>query len=184
VTSSHAAPNFVVIDARHRVTYVARCEGTQAELGRIIASPNQLQPEVAAALREMEHRDDGSPLRAAALSDDYVLRVARLVGEGETMFALSVEEDPKRKSLSRATRRHQLTRRETTVLTLILDGSSAGEIAAQLGISEHTVQGYFKRLLAKTGARNRVAMVAEVLDWEPRRQTDAGVERRRSGVAV
>ena len=83
------------------------------------------------------------------------------------MFVLTVEEDANRKSLSRAVRRYQLTRRETAVLTLILDGLNASEIGGSLTISENTVQGYFKRLLAKTGSRNRVSMVAKILDWQP-----------------
>ncbi|HMD03339.1 MAG TPA: helix-turn-helix transcriptional regulator, partial [Candidatus Baltobacteraceae bacterium] len=126
----------------------------------IVASPVELQPDVEAFLLGIGGGDVSAPVRTAFLSEEHVLRVARLVGEGGPMYVLSVEEDRNRLSLSRAARRHQLTRRETAVLTLILDGSNASEIAATLGISENTVQGYFKRLLSKTGSRNRVAMVA------------------------
>jgi DNA-binding CsgD family transcriptional regulator len=64
-----------------------------------------------------------------------------------------------------AARRYALTKREHEVLMLILEGANAAEIAGALHISEHTVQGYFKRLLKKTGSRNRAAMVANVLEW-------------------
>ena len=44
-----------------------------------------------------------------------------------------------------------------------------------LALSEHTVQGYFKRLLFKSGARNRVSMVAGMFDWETRSREIAPV---------
>jgi len=68
-------------------------------------------------------------------------------------------------SLSRATRKYQLTPREIEVLAMILEGASAAETANALKIAETTVQGYYKRLLSKTQSRNRPAMVANVLDW-------------------
>ncbi len=166
MSSVAASPSFVVVDARCRIKYVS-AGGSDEELKRIVASPVELQPEVEAFLRDGLGGEACSAVRTAYLSGEHVLRVARLFGEGGAMFVLTVEEDANRKSLSRAVRRYQLTRRETAVLTLILDGLNASEIGGSLTISENTVQGYFKRLLAKTGSRNRVAMVAKILDWQP-----------------
>lgn len=167
--SSAATPYFVVVDSRCRIKYVTA--GYPEELERLVASALDSLPDVDSFLREADAIGARAPIYSISLSDERVLRVVRIFGEDETMFVLSVEEDVNRKSLSRAVRRHQLTRRETAVLTLILDGLKAGEIARLLNISENTVQGYFKRLLAKTGSRNRASMVAKILDWEAREKS-------------
>jgi len=173
MNSAVTSPSFAVVDAACRIKYISGGNGASGDLERIVVNSTELQPEVEAFLREYESSDAAAPVRTAYLADERLLRVARLVGEGGTMFVLSVEEDPNRKNLSRAVRRHQLTRRETAVLTLILDGLQSSEIAQALTISENTVQGYFKRLLAKTGSRNRVSMIAKVLDWQPQTTTVA-----------
>ncbi len=170
IASAAPAPAFVVVDARCGIKSVSASDGEHAgELKWLIVNRTKLQPEVESFVRELindpTHR---SPVRVGLLGDNRVLRVVRLVGTEGTTFILSVEEDRNHSSLLRAARRHQLTRRETEVLSLILDGSSAGEIAEMLALSEHTVQGYFKRLLFKSGARNRVSMVAGMFDWETR----------------
>jgi DNA-binding CsgD family transcriptional regulator len=180
---SNAAPSFVVVDSRCRIKYASAggCHG-EGDLKRIIVNRVKLQPAVEEFVRELvagERDESPSPVRFRFLDDDRILRVVRVVGEEGAVFILSVEEDRNRSSLMRAARRHELTRRETEVLALILDGSSAGEIAELLAISEHTVQGYFKRLLFKTQARNRVSMVAGILDWDSQMRADPGTTRER-----
>jgi DNA-binding CsgD family transcriptional regulator len=178
---SNAAPSFVVVDSRCRIKYASAGGGDgEGDLKRIIVNRVKLQPGVEAFVRELvaAERDEAAPpVRFRFLDDDRILRVVRVVGEEGAVFILSVEEDRNRSSLMRAARRHELTRRETEVLALILDGSSAGEIAELLAISEHTVQGYFKRLLFKTRARNRVSMVAGILDWDSQMRAEPGTMR-------
>jgi DNA-binding CsgD family transcriptional regulator len=175
---SNAGPSLVVVDSRCRIRYASASHQDDTDLKRILVNRVKLQPDVESFVRELaaEH-EPGSPVRFNFLDDFRIMRVARVIGDDGTMFVLSIEEDRNRSSLLRAARRHELTRRETEVLGLILDGSSAGEIAEALAISEHTVQGYFKRLLYKTGARNRVSMVAGILDWNPQMRF-APAERR------
>jgi DNA-binding CsgD family transcriptional regulator len=108
--------------------------------------------------------------RVAFLDAQRFVRVTRLDGGKGSLFAVSVESFRAGDSLSRATRKYQLTPREIDVLALILEGASATETAETLKIAETTVQGYYKRLLMKTGSRNRPAMVANVLDWTGRRE--------------
>jgi DNA-binding CsgD family transcriptional regulator len=108
--------------------------------------------------------------RMAFLDAQRFVRVTRLDGGAGSLFAVSVESFRGGDSLSRATRKYQLTPREIDVLALILEGASATETAETLKIAETTVQGYYKRLLSKTGSRNRPAMVANVLDWAGRRE--------------
>jgi DNA-binding CsgD family transcriptional regulator len=164
----NGAPSFVVVDSRCRIRYASEGGEGDVDLQRIIVNRARLQPDVEGFVRELaaESQDEPAPpVRFNFLEDFRILRVVRVTGGEGTVFILSIEEDKNHSSLLRAARRHELTRRETEVLGLILDGSSAGEIAEALAISEHTVQGYFKRLLYKTGARNRVSMVAAILDW-------------------
>jgi DNA-binding CsgD family transcriptional regulator len=166
IDSVAAFPAFVIVDAHLLIRYVSAVDGEgDGELMRIVGSANRLLPEVETVLRALPPDSEDSSVHVGLLSDHHVLRVVRVVGSDGWMFVLSIEED--RHCLERAARRHQLTRREIEVLSLILDGSSAGEIADTLALSEHTVQGYFKRLLSKTGARNRVSMVAGLFDWGP-----------------
>jgi DNA-binding CsgD family transcriptional regulator len=165
---SNAAPSVVVVDSRCRIRYASEGGQGDTDLERIIINRVRLQPDVEAYVRGLAAADrvaPTSPVRFSLLDDFRILRAVRVIGDGSTMFILSIEEDRNRSSLLRAARRHELTRRETEVLGLILDGSSASEIADALAISEHTVHGYYKRLLYKTGARNRVSMVAGILDW-------------------
>jgi DNA-binding CsgD family transcriptional regulator len=101
----------------------------------------------------------------AFLDAQRFVRVTRLDGHDGSLFALAVESCRGGDSLSRATRKYQLTKREIEVLAMILEGANATETAETLNIAETTVQGYYKRLLSKTRSRNRPAMVANVLDW-------------------
>jgi DNA-binding CsgD family transcriptional regulator len=103
--------------------------------------------------------------RIAFLDVHRFVLATRLDGRAEVLFAISVEHFRGGDSLSRATRKYQLTPREIEVLAMILEGASAAETANALKIAETTVQGYYKRLLSKTQSRNRPAMVANVLDW-------------------
>ena len=107
--------------------------------------------------------------RIAFLDAQRFVRVTRLDGVEGSLFAVTIESFRGGDSLSRATRKYQLTPREIDVLALILEGASATETAELLKIAETTVQGYYKRLLSKTNSRNRPAMVANVLDWNGRR---------------
>lgn len=52
---------------------------------------------------------------------------------------------------------YALTRRERQVLRELSNGATNREIAAQLGVSVHTVKSYVKTILLKLGARNRTA---------------------------
>lgn len=175
--SSHMdCPAFVVVDSRGRIRYTSEGRGHgETELQRIIVNRTKLQPEVAAFVQGLPSfsRDD-NPVAARffLLSDNQMLRVVWLTGAEGSVFILTIEPDRNGDSLVRAVRRFQLTRRETEVLALILDGFSARETAEMLEISEHTVQGYFKRLLSKTNARNRVSMVASILEWNSPVRTD------------
>ena len=52
-----------------------------------------------------------------------------------------------------------LTARESEVTQLVTEGLTNREIAAKLGLSEHTVKNYIFRIFDKTGVSSRVALV-------------------------
>ncbi len=53
-----------------------------------------------------------------------------------------------------------LTARELQVLRMLADGLANKEIAAQLGISDHTAKFHVAQILAKLGAGSRAEAVA------------------------
>jgi DNA-binding NarL/FixJ family response regulator len=59
--------------------------------------------------------------------------------------------------------KEQFTKREIEVLALICEGMSNDEIAEELFISERTVIGHKSKLLAKTGCKNSVQLVAHAM---------------------
>jgi DNA-binding CsgD family transcriptional regulator len=59
-------------------------------------------------------------------------------------------------------RAHTLSRREREVTSLLLRGLSAAEIAARLHISGHTARDHLKAIYAKTGARGRGRLAAQL----------------------
>ena len=63
-------------------------------------------------------------------------------------------------SMSRDTRPLGLSSREAEIMSLIAEGHSNGEIAAQLVLAEKTVKNHVNRIYAKLGADSRAAAIA------------------------
>jgi DNA-binding CsgD family transcriptional regulator len=63
-----------------------------------------------------------------------------------------------------------LSGREQDVTRLVLRGEATGRIAAELGVSPHTVQQHLKGIFEKTGVRARRELVGRVFlaHYEPR----------------
>jgi DNA-binding NarL/FixJ family response regulator len=53
-----------------------------------------------------------------------------------------------------------LSLREAEIMTLIAEGHSNGEIAAQLVLAEKTVKNHVNRIYAKLGAQSRAAAIS------------------------
>jgi len=60
----------------------------------------------------------------------------------------------------------KISRREKEVLKLIMDECTTQEIAAQLFLSEKTVESHRAALLAKMGVRNTAGLVKTALQWK------------------
>jgi len=63
-------------------------------------------------------------------------------------------------SMSRDARPLGLSSREAEIMSLIAEGHSNGEIAAQLVLAEKTVKNHVNRIYAKLGADFRAAAIA------------------------
>ena len=61
---------------------------------------------------------------------------------------------------------HNLSRREMECLNLIADGKTYSEVASILGISEHTVRGYFRSLRLKLNCSTLAQVVGKAKDLE------------------
>ena len=60
-------------------------------------------------------------------------------------------------------RQLKLTRRETELLTLSVDGLSRKELADSLGVAENTVKAQIRSLLKKSGARSLATLAQKVI---------------------
>ena len=64
-------------------------------------------------------------------------------------------------------RRHNLSRREIEICTLMVEGASNSEIARTLFIEEKTVKNHINRIFAKLGASTRSEAIATCLGTRP-----------------
>jgi DNA-binding CsgD family transcriptional regulator len=73
---------------------------------------------------------------------------------------------------------HGLSTRECDVTHLVLQGFSTREIAAELGVSDYTVQDHLKAIFAKVGVRSRRELVAQLFlrHYAPRVQAGQPVD--------
>ena len=155
-------PDLVVLDWEAQ----ANAAGLPAELGRVAANVNTV---VLA--------DDPGPGECAALlglgvraviprdSSFHELRsTLHAAAEGLTVLesdlARSLAERLPRSSGEELRPVEELTHRELEVLELLAEGMGNKEIAARLGISEHTVKFHISSVLGKFSASNRTEAVA------------------------
>jgi DNA-binding CsgD family transcriptional regulator len=85
------------------------------------------------------------------------LRAARL---SASQIVVTIEEASAADRLDMFGRAFALTPRERELLGLIASGSDTRALARQMALSEHTVQDHLKSIFAKTGARDRVTLLA------------------------
>lgn len=103
--------------------------------------------------------------RAASLEALVAERTAQLSEANAGLRrALAEVHALRAESLATAARSAGLTARETEVLRWVREGKDDGEIAAALGISPRTVQKHVERVLAKMGAKTRLAAVRRTFE--------------------
>lgn len=168
-------PPLIVIDKHCNVLFYSELSEVDAS-GEPFCEDGRLAPKLATIAAHLLRRLDGgsksSSVSFATPAAPWFVRLRSLVvtralyETSGDCFAITIETLRNRNQLSEARRRFSLTRRESEVLFEILRGASPAEIATHLNLAEGTVQGYCKRLLQRTNARNRAAMIALVLGWE------------------
>jgi len=67
-------------------------------------------------------------------------------------------------NLEAAKQRFDLTRREVEVVEAVINGATNHDIAELLSISEHTVKDYVKRIIRKTGVKNRSSILCRIME--------------------
>lgn len=78
-------------------------------------------------------------------------------------IAVSIEPATPSERMDLFARSFGLSARETQVLTLLGTGLDSKGIAAELVLSEHTVNDHVKAILAKTGSRTRQVLLSRAL---------------------
>jgi DNA-binding CsgD family transcriptional regulator len=123
-------------------------------------------PKLRATLTQLVDQCDANPAgsQASTFSEGRLVRLVPMKTYPKT-FALCIERYAPYARLFSALKQFKLSARELDVLLLTLEGKTTAEIANFLGIATSTVRDYLDKLLMKTGARNKSALIALVLGW-------------------
>ena len=118
-----------------------------------------LCPSPEPALFNSIRRTGTGGLLQSTASCDQIVHALKSVAAGLTVFdsALVPQSSSDQPSLE------ELTPREIEVLRLLADGLGNKDIAAKLGISEHTIKFHIHSILGKLGAASRTEAVARGL---------------------
>ena len=94
-----------------------------------------------------------------------LLKAVRAILRGERYFTESIQKEYMASMFGQKTTvaEVELTRREKDVLQLIAAEKTSQEIADELFLSKHTVEGYRKNLISKLGVRNLAGLVKEAI---------------------
>jgi DNA-binding CsgD family transcriptional regulator len=152
----------------------AQTPQTQAYLQALIPPDGDRQPvpagayNVGAQLIANEAGIDNHPARARVYLKDAAwlsLRAARMAGlSGNTGdIAVTIETATAAERMGVFARAFGLTVRETELLAALAGGTDTRQLAAEMYISENTIQDHLKAIFAKTGARNRRVLLARAL---------------------
>lgn len=157
-------------------TILRRADGLMLRDGCLVASDRdsamRLTAAIAAATASREPcitaaliaRDCGTPLQAT---------LTPLVGEGGAARALMVLREPGFRDVSMAPRLRALfglSVSEADIAVALAEGLSLKEIAIQREVSEGTVRGQIKLLMAKMGVHRQAELVSVVLRLPPLRR--------------
>ncbi|NJM79901.1 MAG: response regulator transcription factor [Flavobacterium sp.] len=93
------------------------------------------------------------------MSSIDLLNAIQKIFQGENYFQADLYNDYVNNFKLKTDKTQEITPREIDVLKLIIEEKTTSEIAEILNISNHTVEGYRKNLLQKTGASNVVGLI-------------------------
>jgi DNA-binding CsgD family transcriptional regulator len=178
------APLLFIIDRSYRIAIrnSPHLDGDEASDALGVASGDRLPEVIEEAVREMTTAWRMNPyavVNAVAMPLPFLAVRAQSMESGNRghYLAVTVERVRARNVLQQAAQRYEITPRERTVLTYLLDGMRIEEIADRLSIATSTVNDHVKSLIARTRSSNRSQMLARTLGWDggaPGTQTTPG----------
>lgn len=128
---------------------------------------------VAAQLLAQEQGVDGHEASARVhLAEGFwvTLRAARLGtsdATGPRAIAVTLEETSPSERMEVFLRCFALSPRESELTRLLATGGDTRDLARRLSVSEHTIQDHLKSIFAKTGSRNRTALLSRAFGTRP-----------------
>lgn len=164
VIRQRAVPAVFIVDASLRVLYF--CEDPRERRNDCVYEPgsHRLPPLIERAVRTLlDESGDASQVRSLVPNASIVVRLVPLKGDAQAHYGVFVERLKMRASLKAVGQRYALSSREQEALALVLKGAKNTEIATHLQIAPSTAVFHVKRLMQKTGARNRTELVAKVV---------------------
>jgi DNA-binding CsgD family transcriptional regulator len=173
---ARSQPALYVLDREYRVSYWLPAQSEEGATP-VFQPPDgalRLEPAMEATVRQLALSWAGVPpdvqagSSVAVVAPSAVVRVMPLFGLTADGFAVTIERIKTRNAIEGARRRYSLSPREIDVLALVLEGCDTPAVAVRLHIARSTANDHVKRMLAKTGSRNRAELVARVLGWTSR----------------
>jgi DNA-binding CsgD family transcriptional regulator len=172
---SGGAPTVFIVDrVDMRIDSAAQSDAEFDELQKAFLVPieGMLAPPLARAVRDLTANWGSSatecPAAIAHPIPSLAVRVVPMVAGCHLRVCVLVEPIERRSLLARAAERFSLSARELDVLELLLAGESTPSVATMLSIAEPTARDHIKRLLTKTGARDRVEIASRFFGFRPR----------------
>jgi DNA-binding CsgD family transcriptional regulator len=118
----------------------------------------------------LERDEQGGVLRTLGVHTD----ISRLKPEGKPILSfIGLEGEPSFLNVDPKTlftpSKDILSKREKEILTLMIQGMNSRQMAAYLGLSEHTIKNHRKKMLCKTQTKSTSNMIAKVVSegWLP-----------------
>jgi DNA-binding CsgD family transcriptional regulator len=128
--------------------------------------PSSVITLAARALRLAQHPDRGGEIAVSRVRTRagtwVVLHGACLTSTGAPRIAVIIEPAHPSRIYPLLMSVYGLTEREKDVTRLVLQGASTSQIAAELVVSEHTVQQHLKSIFGKTGVHSRRDLVGKI----------------------
>jgi DNA-binding CsgD family transcriptional regulator len=152
--------DYRIVSAESRLSEFLADAGFQSK--DFVRLPSDIEDAVKIAAVTLSTQNGDESIGTSSVVGRLVVRTSLLSGPAGRCLAVTLEELRRRDPIASAGKRFRLSKREREVLSLIIMGYEAREIAERLGIAESTVGEYFKHLNEKVGARNRSAMLAEI----------------------
>lgn len=161
----------VVLVLSPELAVTAQTADTDAYLRALVPPNGDGQPvpagayNVGAQLIAQERGVDNHPARARVYLKPgrwLSLSAARMAGPepANADIAVTIERASAPERMDLFARAHGLSRRESELLVALSRGSDTRQLAAELFVSENTIQDHLKAIFEKTGTRTRGALLA------------------------